>query len=96
MSPDDNSQPPKTMAELGIHFHYLREDVTEIKGWFAKFDENIVPRAEFDKYKDGVTERLDEQDNKISKHSWVQITLTSVATLIVTLLVTYFVAGVIG
>lgn len=29
--PEDNKQPPKTVAEIGIHIGYMSEDLKEIK-----------------------------------------------------------------
>lgn len=96
MTPEDSPQPPKTITELGIHFHYLREDVTDIKAVLAEMSKSAVTRAEFDDYKVEVTEKFENVDHRLTKRSWVQVTLTSLATLVITLLMTYFIANILG
>ena len=49
--PEDNKQPPKTVAEIGIHIGYMSEDLKEIKGALS----NQPNRKEFEVLEGRVT-----------------------------------------
>jgi hypothetical protein len=61
--PDDHKQAPKTVAEIGIHIGYIRQDLQDIK----EAIKDSPSRGEFDNVKEDIEELKVQVDKRVTK-----------------------------
>ena len=81
---NDLQEPPKTVKEVGIHLFYLNKNVDELTKLVKQLQSGFVTKDEFEDFK----EITDERFKEVKRRTWVQNTLSAVAGVVLTLLVT--------
>lgn len=84
MSEEEHKQPPKTIAELGIHFGYIREDVAELKGILERQTTQMATKAELYIHEQRIT-KLEKTLEAVKN----RIVTTAVSLLVVMILAIY-------
>lgn len=84
MSGEEHKQPPKTIAELGIHFGYIREDVAELKGILERQTTQMATKAELNIHEQRIVKL--EKTLELIKN---RIIATAVSLLIAMILTVY-------
>lgn len=84
MSDEEHKQPPKTIAELGIHFGYIREDVAELKGILERQIPQMATKTELDIHEKRIT-KLEKTLEGIKN----RIVTTAISLLVVMVLAVY-------
>lgn len=93
--PEDEHTTPTTIREVGIHIGYIRADIQELKKIVETVSTQVLPRVEFEKYKDEHQLEHDEINKKLDKKHWVAIFLSSAMTLVLTSTIIYVVNDII-
>lgn len=81
---NDLQEPPKTVKEVGIHLFYLNKNVDELTKLVKQLQSGFVTKEEFDEFKNVVNSKFTET----KRRTWVQNTLSAIAGVVLTLLVT--------
>lgn len=80
----NDQEPPKTVKEVGIHLVYLSKEVSRLSTLLEEMRSGFVKQKDFDEYKDEISEKFQE----VKRRTWIQNTLSAVAGVVLTLLVT--------
>lgn len=81
---NDLREPPTTVKEIGVHLFYLNKNVDELSKLVKQLQSGFVTKEEFDDFKDVVNSKFTET----KRRTWVQNTLSAIAGVVLTLLVT--------
>lgn len=84
MSEEEHKQPPKTIAELGIHFGYIREDVAELKDILERQATQMATKSELYIHEQRIT-KLEKTLEAVKN----RIVTTAVSLLVVMVLAVY-------
>lgn len=96
MTEDDHNQPPKTIAEVGIHVGYLREDIKDIKTLLKDLQGGVVLKTEFEKFKEDHEEEHATMWKAINKKPILSTVLWALFGSILTAVTVYEITSILG
>lgn len=88
---EENPQPPKTTAEIGVHIFYIGKKLEAIEG---KLD-GSVSREEFDEFKLMMAAEIAAINKKLEQKPWIQIVLGMAFSALLTSMLIYVVTDFI-